>query len=62
MFVYATYELIDYREPGTKKATNGLKRDKNGLIPHNVSFVKVFALFVGIKKPLPPCQNCTKAV
>ena len=43
MFVYATYELIDYREPGTKKATNGLKRDKNGLIPHNVSSMKVLA-------------------
>ena len=60
--VYATYEFIDYREPGTKKATNGLKRDRNGLIHCNVSLMKVLASFVEIKKPLPPCQITAKVV
>ena len=59
--VYATYELIDYREPGTKEATNGLKMDKNGLIHRNVSLMKVLASFVGFKKPLPPCQKYYKS-
>ena len=38
----------------SKKATNGLKRDKNGLILCNVSLMEVLAPFFGIKKTLPP--------
>ena len=56
-YVYVPYTLLInslIREPGTKKATNGLKRDKNGLILCNVSLMEVLAPFFGIKKTLPP--------
>ena len=56
-YVYVPYTLLInslIREQGTKKATNGLKRDKNEFILCNVSFMEVLAPLFGIKKPLPP--------